>query len=138
MARSVYVSAPPASSVIVPAGQRAQVEVRAERTREVTLGPGASVNTPVRDQSQAGACPGRRGWTVRTAVEVPQHPRVDDVRQVPAADDDDDVAELQSSSTCAVGPAGTSRMLARRERTGAVANRARACQRLPRRARPPG
>jgi hypothetical protein len=50
MARWVYVSAPPASSVTVTAGQRAQVKVTGERTREVTLDPGATAGTPVRNQ----------------------------------------------------------------------------------------
>jgi hypothetical protein len=33
--------------------------VRGGRTREVTLDPGASTDTPVRIQGQAGACPDR-------------------------------------------------------------------------------
>jgi hypothetical protein len=53
------VSAPPASSVTVTAGQRAQGEVAYDRTRKVTLDPGASANTPVRDQGPGRACPDR-------------------------------------------------------------------------------
>src|ERR1039458_2685567 len=40
MARGVYVSAPPASSVTVTVGQRAPHKVPTERTREVTLDTG--------------------------------------------------------------------------------------------------
>jgi hypothetical protein len=48
------------SSVTGTAGQRAQVKVPGERTREVTLDPGASLRT-LRSESkgQAGACPNR-------------------------------------------------------------------------------
>ena len=54
----MHVSAPPASSVTVTAGQRAQAERPAERTREVTtLGAGASANTPVRRQGPGGSLP---------------------------------------------------------------------------------
>ena len=41
MACEVYVPAPPASSMTVTAGQRAQEKVPGERTREVMLDPGA-------------------------------------------------------------------------------------------------
>jgi hypothetical protein len=58
MARWVYVSAPPASSVTVTTGQRAQVYVPGERTREVTLDPGASADTPVRNQGPGQSLPG--------------------------------------------------------------------------------
>jgi hypothetical protein len=54
----VYVSAPPASSVTVTAGQRTRVKVAGERTREVTLDPGASADTPVRNQGPGGSLPG--------------------------------------------------------------------------------
>src|SRR5437763_1616744 len=46
MACEVYVSAPPASSMTVTAGQRAQEKAPGGRTREVMLDPGASANTP--------------------------------------------------------------------------------------------
>ena len=53
----VYVSAPPASSVTVTAGQRAQVKVPGKRTREVTLDPGDLRTLRSEDKGQAGACP---------------------------------------------------------------------------------
>jgi hypothetical protein len=60
MAREVYVPAPPASSVIVTAGQRQQVKLPGQRTsREVALEPGASTDIPVGTKGQAGACPDR-------------------------------------------------------------------------------
>jgi hypothetical protein len=59
MACEVYVSAPPASSATVTAGQRAQVKVPGQRTREVTLDTGASTDTPARTKGQARACPDR-------------------------------------------------------------------------------
>ena len=58
MARLVYVSAPPASSVTGTAGQRAHVKVPAERTRESRLIPETSADTPVRSQGPGGSLPG--------------------------------------------------------------------------------
>ena len=58
MACEVYVSAPPASSMTVAAGQRAQQKVPGERTREVMLDPGASADTPVRNQGPGRSLPG--------------------------------------------------------------------------------
>ena len=58
MACEVYVSAPPASSMTVTAGQRAQQKVPGERTREVMLDPGASAGTPVRNQGPGRSLPG--------------------------------------------------------------------------------
>src|SRR5258708_9963745 len=57
-ARSVCVSAPPASSATVTAGQRAQVEPPGERTRKAALDLGASADTPVRRQGPGGRLPG--------------------------------------------------------------------------------
>src|SRR5258708_28393788 len=57
-ARSVCVSAPPASSATVTAGQRAQVEPPGERTRKAALDLGASADTPVRRQGLGGSLPG--------------------------------------------------------------------------------
>jgi hypothetical protein len=51
-------SAPPASSVTVTAGQLAQEKVPGGRTREVTLDPGASADTSVRSQGSGGSLPG--------------------------------------------------------------------------------
>ena len=58
MACEVYVSAPPASSAAVTAGQRAQVKVPGQRTREVTLDTGVSTDTPVRNQGSGRSLPG--------------------------------------------------------------------------------
>jgi hypothetical protein len=52
------VPAPPASSVTVTAGQRAQVKAAGERTSEVTLDTRASTGTPVRSQGPGGSLPG--------------------------------------------------------------------------------
>ena len=57
MACEVYVSAPPASSATVTAGQRVQVKLPGQRTREVTLDTGASTDTPSETKGQAQACP---------------------------------------------------------------------------------
>src|SRR6266513_256778 len=60
MACEVYVSAPPASSATVTAGQRVQVKLPGQRTREVTLDTGASTDTPVRNQGPGPSLPDRR------------------------------------------------------------------------------
>jgi len=60
MACEVYVSAPPASSATVTAGQRVQVKLPGQRTREVTLDTGASADTPVRNQGPGPSLPDRR------------------------------------------------------------------------------
>jgi hypothetical protein len=54
------VPAPPASSVTATAGQRAQAESARSfiASREVTLDPGASADTPVRRQGPGGSLPG--------------------------------------------------------------------------------
>jgi hypothetical protein len=54
----VYVSAPPVSSATETAGQPAQVEVPGPGTREVTLDPGASADTPARRQGPGRSLPG--------------------------------------------------------------------------------
>ena len=52
-------SAPPVSSMTVIAGQRKQVKVPGERTREVMSShTGASTDTPARDQGPGGSLPG--------------------------------------------------------------------------------
>ena len=54
--------APPASGMTVTVGQRAQVIVPGERTREVTLDPGDLMRAlRSEDKGQAGACPDGRG-----------------------------------------------------------------------------
>jgi hypothetical protein len=58
MACEVYVSAPPASSATVAAGQRAQVKVPGQRTHEVALDTGVSADTPVRNQGPGRSLPG--------------------------------------------------------------------------------
>jgi hypothetical protein len=58
MACEVYVSAPPASSMTVTAGRRAQEKVPGVRSREVMLDPGASADTPVRNQGPGRSLPG--------------------------------------------------------------------------------
>src|SRR5258708_36414825 len=82
-ARSVCVSAPPASSATVTAGQRAQVEPPGERTRKAALDLGASADTPVRRQGPGGSLPGpgaghplqgagshRPGATIRASEKI--------------------------------------------------------------------
>jgi hypothetical protein len=60
MARGVYVSAPPASSVTVTVGQRVPHKVPAERTRQVTLDTGGLCgHSGQKPKGQAGACPDR-------------------------------------------------------------------------------
>jgi hypothetical protein len=59
MTRRVYVSAPPAPSATVHAGQTAQAESTDRCTREVALDPGAPRTLRSEIKGQAGACPDR-------------------------------------------------------------------------------
>ena len=58
MARSAYVSAPPASSMTVTAGQRAQANRRVDAHAKSCLIPETSANTPARRQGPGGSLPG--------------------------------------------------------------------------------
>jgi len=70
--------------------------VPGERTREVTLDPGASADTPARNKGQAGACPDRT-QAIPCKVRVGLLP--DGLRRVDSNGDSNSSDQRQAAAT---------------------------------------